>query len=92
MGKIIDYSLIKLTPADESHRELSYQVRKVAYGDYITRIWGWDEDVQRDFHAKEWEENKPELILYDSTPIGTIIIVRNEGNLEIRQFIILPEY
>jgi hypothetical protein len=21
-------------------------------GDYITAIWGWDEQVQRDFHAR----------------------------------------
>jgi len=90
--KVIDYLLIRLAPADESQREFSYQVRKAAYGDYITQIWGWDEDVQRDFHAKEWEENKPEIIIYDCTPIGTIIIVKNEDNLEIRQFIILPEY
>ena len=48
------HSLIKLIPVNESHREFSYQVRKAGVGAYITRTWGWDENVQRDYHDKDW--------------------------------------
>ncbi|GAI75456.1 unnamed protein product [marine sediment metagenome] len=87
-----EHSLIKLIPADESHREFSYQVKKTAEGTYITQIWGWDENIQRDFHNKDWQDHKPEIIAYDCKPIGTIYITENEKCIKIRQFFILPEY
>jgi GNAT superfamily N-acetyltransferase len=89
---MIDYSLIKLIPADESYHEFSYQVKKAAEGAYITEIWGWDEDIQRDFHAREWQENRPQIIMYDSKPIGTIFIGQSKDCIEIKHFFILPEY
>ncbi len=92
MLEMIDYSLVKLAPADQSHREFSYQVKKAAEGDYITQIWGWDEKVQRDFHAKDWQQKRPEIIMYDNNLIGTIAVIENESFIEIRQFFILPEY
>jgi len=89
---MINYSLIKLIPADETHREFSYQVKKVAEGEYITQMFGWDEKVQRDFHAKAWQQYKPDIITYDSKPIGTIATIGSEDGIEIGQFFILPDY
>ncbi len=89
---MIDYSLIRLVPADETHREFSYQVKKSAEGDYITSMFGWDEDVQREFHARAWQEQKPEIITCDGRPIGTIATIENEDCIELGQFFILPEY
>jgi GNAT superfamily N-acetyltransferase len=89
---MIDYSLIKLIPADESHREFGYQVKKAAEGPYIARIWGWNDDEQRDFHNREWQETKREIITYDDKPIGTIAITDSEGGTRIGTFFIIPEY
>ena len=89
---MIDYSLVKLTPADELHREFSYLVKKAAYGDYINEIWGWDEGRQREFHTQDWLNKRPAIILYDNQPIGTIYINENEDYIELQQFIILSEY
>ena len=89
---MLDYSLIKLIPADETHKEFSYQVKKVAEGEYITLMFSWDEDVQRDFHAKAWQEQKPDIIIYDGKLIGTIATVESEDCIEIGQFFILPDY
>jgi hypothetical protein len=50
MTAIIDCSLIKLIPTDETYREFSYQAKKAAEGEYITLMFGWDEDVQRSYH------------------------------------------
>lgn len=88
----VDCSLITLVPADEYHREFSYRVKKEAEGEYIRQTWGWDEKVQRDFHTKDWEEKRPEVIRYDGRPIGTILVMENEEFIKIRQFFILPEY
>jgi len=89
---MIDRSLIGLIPADETHKEFTYQVKKAAEGEYITLMFGWDEDVQRGFHAKAWQEQKPDIITYDGRPIGTIATIESEGCIEIGQFFILPEY
>jgi len=92
MTPIIDYSLIRLIPADETYREFSYQVKKAAEGEYIISMFGWDEDVQRGFHAKAWQQQKPDIINYDGKPIGTIATIESQDCIEIGQFLILPEY
>jgi len=89
---MIDRSLIKLIPAEETHREFSYQVKKAAEGDYITFMFGWDEDIQRDFHARAWQQQKPDIITCDGEPIGTIATVESQDCVEIGQFFILPEH
>lgn len=89
---MIGYSLIKLIPADETYREFSYQVKKAAEGEYITSMFDWDEDVQRSYHIKAWQQQKPDIITYDGRLIGTIATIENEDCLEIGQFFILPEY
>jgi GNAT superfamily N-acetyltransferase len=92
MTAMIDYSLIKLIPADETYREFSYQVKKAAEGEYITSMFGWDEDVQRDFYAKAWQQQKPDIITYNGKLIGTIATIESEDCIEIGQFFMLPEY
>ena len=87
-----DYSLIKLIPPDETHKEFSYQVKKVAEGEYITHMFDWDEDVQRDFHVRAWQQKKPDIITYDGKLIGTIATIESEDCIEIGQFFILPDY
>ena len=94
---VIDFSLIKIVPADESHYEFIYRVKKEAYGEYIRRIYGWEENIQRKFFAKDWETLKPNVILYDNQPVGTFCFTKKEGNFFagrffIEHFYILPEY
>ena len=89
---MIDRSLIKLIPAYETHKEFSYQVKKAAEEEYITLMFGWDEDVQRGFHAKAWQQQKPDIITYDGRLIGTIATNETEDCIEIGQFFILPDY
>jgi len=92
MTIMIDCSLIKLIPADEIYKEFSYQVKRAAEGKYITLMFGWDEAVQRSFHDKAWQHQKPDIITYDGQLIGTIATIENEDFVEIGQFFILPEY
>jgi GNAT superfamily N-acetyltransferase len=92
MEGMTDCSLIKLVPADETHREFSYQVKKAAEGNYITSMFGWEEDVQRDFHARAWQQQKPDIITCDGEPIGTIATIESQDCIEIGQFFMLPDY
>jgi len=89
---MIDCSLIKLIPADETYRGFSYQAKKAAEAEYIALMFGWDEDVQRGFHDKAWQQQKPDIITYDGKLIGTIATIESEDCIEIGQFFILPDY
>ena len=89
---MIDCSPIRLVPGDETYKEFGYQVKKAAEGEYITSIFGWDENVQRSYHSKAWQQQKPDIIIYDGKPIGTIATIESEDCIEVGQFFILPEY
>jgi GNAT superfamily N-acetyltransferase len=89
---MIDSSLIKTIPADDSHYDFVYRLKKDVYGGYITQIWGWDEDLQKEFFAGEWQRHKPDVILYENQPIGTYCCTKNEYGYHLERFYILPEY
>lgn len=90
---MIDFSLIKIVPADKSHYEFVYRLKKEVYGGgYIGSIWGWDEDVQKDFFGKEWERHIPDIILYDDRSIGTYCCTKNEDSYHLERFYILGGY
>jgi GNAT superfamily N-acetyltransferase len=89
---MLDFSLIKIVPAEESLREFSYQVKKVAEGDYVKEIFGWDETEQRVFHSRDWEQKRPMIISYNGESVGTIYVAENKDCIEIGQFFIMPEY
>jgi len=94
---MIDLSLIKIIPANDSHYDSIYRMKKEAYGGYITQIWGWDEDKQKEFFTHDWQKQKPSIILYNNEPIGTVSFVKKEGpffagRYFIEHFYILPQY
>jgi N-acetylglutamate synthase-like GNAT family acetyltransferase len=43
-------------------------------GTYITAIWGWDDAVQRDFHTREFNPDRWQIITADGTDIGILIV------------------
>jgi len=88
----MDTDLIYLVPAADDDCEFAFRVKKAAEGDYIREFWPWDEVFQREFHRKEWERKRPEIIRYAGRPIGTLAVSENDGELEIGRFFILPEY
>ena len=89
---MIDYSLIKLIPADESHREFSDAIKEAAYRGYIEKMWGWEEEAAREYNERTWRDKRPQIILYNDQPIGTIYVGEDEESIEIAQFILISEY
>jgi putative hydrolase of the HAD superfamily len=88
----IDFSLIKIVPPAEEHHNFAFQVKKAAMGPYITQIWGWDENAQRDWAENDWINKPPQIILYGDEPIGTIRIIENDDHISLERFYILPEF
>jgi putative hydrolase of the HAD superfamily len=89
---MIDFSQLQLISPTEADREFCYQIKKATMGGYIKQIWGWDETVQRQLFDEDWQQKKPQIILYNNRPIGTIFLSWYGKYLEIERFYLLPEY
>jgi len=86
---------IVLRPADEADRTFSWAVKEAALRPYVEAVWGWDESEQRAFHRRDWESSRPDIILLDGKPVGTIAIHREVGTggcWHFGEFYILPEF
>ena len=63
---------VALRPATPADSEFCYQLHKAAMGGYVTAIWGWDEQVQHDFHTRAFDPGCWQIITDGATDIGMI--------------------
>ena len=71
VGDILKYSI---RPAQSSDYEFLFELKKAAEFEPIKVVFGWDEQVQRDIHADEWAEERPEIIEYQNKAIGSVLL------------------
>lgn len=69
-----------------------WQLNKGLFKDYVTQIWGWDEDWQRDNFNKKFGLKNGEIIVFEKNDIGFLWIVENPNFIFLRSILILPEY
>ena len=77
------------TPADS---EFCYELHKAAMGDYITAIWGWDEQRQRDFHTRSFNPGRWQIITADGTGIGMIDVEYRPAEIYLSRIEVHPSY
>jgi GNAT superfamily N-acetyltransferase len=63
-----------------------------AMGGYITAIWGWDEQVQRDFHARAFNPGRWQIITADGADAGTVDIEYRPAEIYLSRVEICPRY
>lgn len=61
---------IALRPATAADSEFCFQLHKAAMGDLVATIWGWDDQVQRDFHARAFDPDRWQIITDAGVDIG----------------------
>jgi ribosomal protein S18 acetylase RimI-like enzyme len=83
---------IALRPATPADSEFCYQLHKAAMGGYITAIWGWDEQVQRDFHSRGFNPSRWQIITADGTDIGMLDVEHRPGEIYLSRIEICPDY
>ena len=66
---------IELRSASDTDSEFCYQLHKAAMGAYVTAIWGWDEQAQRDFHARVFNPDRWKIITNGGEDIGMVLDV-----------------
>jgi ribosomal protein S18 acetylase RimI-like enzyme len=83
---------IELRPATGADGEFCYQLHKVAMGEYITAVWGWDEQVQRDFHARAFRPGQWQIITADGADAGMLHVEYRPGEIYLARIEIHPDY
>ena len=86
---MIPVTLRAATPTDS---EFCFQLHKAAMGDYITAIWGWDEQRQRDFHARSFNPGRWQIITAAGTDIGMIDVEYRPAEIYLSRIEIHPSY
>ena len=83
---------VTLRPTTPADSEFCFQLHKAAMGDYIIAIWGWDEQRQRDFHARSFNPGRWQIITADGTDIGMIDVEYRPAEIYLSRIEIHPKY
>jgi ribosomal protein S18 acetylase RimI-like enzyme len=82
----------ELRPATPADSEFCFQLHKAAMGDYITAIWGWDEQRQRGFQDRSFNPDRWQIITADGADIGMIDVERRPAEIFLSRIEIHPNY
>jgi GNAT superfamily N-acetyltransferase len=85
-------TVIALRPATAADSEFCFKLHKAAMGGYITAIWGWNEKVQRGFHARSFNPRRWKIITANGTDIGMIDVERRPGEICLSRIEIHPDH
>lgn len=81
-----------LRPATPADSEFCFQLHKAALGEYITATWGWDEQVQRGFHAREFDPGRWQIITAEGADIGVLEVEYRPGETFLSRIEIHPDH
>ncbi len=83
-------SAISLRSAAPADAEFCYRLHKAAMGDYITAIWGWDEQVQRAFPDRAFNPHRWQIITAGQADIGMLDVDYRPGEIYLSRIEIDP--
>ena len=83
---------VELRPASPADSEFCYQLRKAAMGGYVTAIWGWDEQVQRGFHARAFNPERWQIITAGGADIGMLDVEYRPAEIYLARIEVHPRY
>jgi hypothetical protein len=61
----------QLREPDLSDSDLCFEIKRKAFGDYIEDVWGWNEQLQRQLHDKDFEPGKFKIVHLNGQDIGS---------------------
>jgi hypothetical protein len=71
---------ITIRKATVSNSEFAHQTKKAAFRDYVEKVWGWDENEQRQLHEKHFASQDFWIVRWSGVDVGILAIVRqNQG-------------
>ena len=89
MVVVVDFCLSAATNEDF---DFLYQLKKIAYKEYIEQTWGWDEEFQVKFHKENFSTENTKIIEVGHKQIGTVDVKESTLNIFISGLYLLQEY
>ena len=83
---------VALRPATPADSEFCFQLHKAAMGGYITAIWGWDEQVQRDFHSRAFNPARWQVVTAGGADIGMIDVEYRPAEIYLARIEVHPSH
>jgi len=83
---------ISLRQATYDDSEFAYQIKKAAFREYVEKVWGWDEETQRQLHERRFASQDFKVIQVSGIDVGVLAIVRQPDCVKINQMFIVPGY
>jgi GNAT superfamily N-acetyltransferase len=82
-------TLRKSSPNDS---EFAYSVKRAAFREYVEKVWGWDEDEQRQLHEQRFGAQDFRVINLAGTDVGIMAVVVAPDCVKVNQLFLLPEH
>ena len=81
---------LTLRKAGPNDSEFAYRVKRAAFREYVEKVWGWDEDEQRQLHEQRFGAQDFRVINLAGTDVGIVAAVTAPDCLKVNQLFILP--
>ncbi|MFC1932900.1 GNAT family N-acetyltransferase, partial [Chloroflexota bacterium] len=87
-----DMNNLRLRKATADDSEFAYQTKKAAFREYVKKVWGWDEDEQRQLHERRFASQDFQLIQVSGINVGILAVAWQPDCVKVNQMFIVPEY
>jgi ribosomal protein S18 acetylase RimI-like enzyme len=84
--------VVLLSAASDNDFDFVYELKKIAYKEYIDQTWGWDDTFQIKFHKENFSAGNTKIIKAGHQPIGSVDVKEGDSNIFISGLYLLPEY
>jgi GNAT superfamily N-acetyltransferase len=82
----------RLRPALPGDYSWAFELVRAALGEYVTRTWGWDETLQQQLFAEEFERQPGQIIQVHDQDVGVLVVEERSDELYLRRLLLLPEH
>ena len=83
---------VVLRPATPADSEFCFQLHKAAMGDYVTTIWGWDEQAQRDYHTRKFDPDHWQIITAGGADVGMLNVEYRATEIYLGRIEVHPDH
>ena len=83
---------LTLRDAGPDDSEFAYRVKKAAFKESVEKVWGWNEEEQRQLHRNRFEAQDFRIINLGGIDVGILAMVISPDCIKVNQLFLLPEY
>jgi ribosomal protein S18 acetylase RimI-like enzyme len=87
-----DDRVIGLRAATAADARYCFELHRDALGPYVARVWGWDDETQRAYHARGFVPERTRIITVDGRDAGTLVVERRPAEIYLGLIELAPGY